>query len=102
METLRGNEDVEAIQRAFVAPQVALQGVLEPVKLAPRLGQAFLHGQSVGLSAAGAEQGAAEEGHECAVYSAQSLLGVGRIEAGLLRPVRVFATPDPVVLRPVV
>lgn len=100
MEALRSNDDAEAIQQAFVAPQLALQGVLEPVQLAPRLAQAFLHGQSVGLSAAGVDQGAAQEGHECAVYSVQSLLGVGRIEAGLLRPARVFAAPDPGALRP--
>lgn len=104
MEVLRGNEDREAIQAAFVEPQVALQGILEAVDLEAGLAWSFLHGQRVTFDAGDSEMAAgpdqeadgetveeADAVAEYAVYHDGQLLGVGHVEAGQLRPARVFA-----------
>lgn len=82
--------DPTDLRQACVAPRVALKGVIEPLDLGDDEMRAFVHGQSVELDAVGATEG------ELAVYGAgsgagQTLLGIGRIEQGSLRPARVFA-----------
>lgn len=80
------NADADTLRAQFVDPRTALQGVLEPIELDEYAAQAFVHGQAVSTGSDG-------ENEERAVFSGQSLLGVGQVSGGLVQPARVFARP---------